>query len=90
MAYRPSPAKKATVSYEDAKVLLTRSNMPSSNVRDMEWTPATGNLTITFQCGRTYLYYAVSSAVAHGIKKSKEPGQYVERYLKPRYLFNEI
>jgi hypothetical protein len=53
----------------------------SSNILNHDYSPETGQLTITYRGGRQYRYDGVSEEVAAGLDKAGSKGRYLHAYV---------
>jgi hypothetical protein len=61
----------------------------SSNVESVTYDPDVENLGITVSGGRSYTYYNVPLSVYRGLTSASSAGQYVNRFIKQRYPYEE-
>ena len=61
----------------------------SSNIESATYEPDVQNLTIVFSGGREYTFYNVPQSVYRGLTAAASTGQYVSRFIKGRYAYDQ-
>ena len=64
--------------------------MPSSVIASFNYDAAHARLTIVFQTGRVYEYYAVPAEVVDEFRRVTSKGSFFNARVRDRYPFREI
>jgi hypothetical protein len=64
--------------------------MPSSVIASHRYDPATGNLTIEFTSGRTYVYFPVPEDVAAAFGMAVSKGIFFNKRIRDHFRCREI
>lgn len=62
----------------------------SSNVRAVEYDPESEDMTVHFHRGGSYMYRNVRPHLYRGITQAESPGEYLQRHIKGRHLFEKV
>jgi len=64
--------------------------MPSSVIRAFDYSPATGELVVTFTTGRVYVYSGVPNAAVERFRAAFAKGVHFNRYIRDNYPCREV
>ena len=64
--------------------------MPSEVIRDFHYDDDSGELTIWFTTGRTYVYESVPADVSAGLDDAFSRGRYFNKHIRNNYRFREL
>ncbi len=64
--------------------------MPSSVVREIDYEPESGALTVAFATGRVYRYYRVEPEVYEAFRIAASKGRFFNLRIRDQYRFDEL
>jgi KTSC domain len=65
-------------------------HVESSAIAFVHYEPATAELTITFNSGKRYVYFAVPRGVSDALLAAPSVGAYFNAHIRDRYRFRRI
>lgn len=69
---------------------FTKSDPPSSTLKDAAWDPATGKLVVNFLKGTTYEYEKVPEAVVDALFSAPSAGAYFARNVAKSFTYKPL
>ena len=62
----------------------------SSAINFVQYEPVTAELTVTFNSGRRYVYFAVPRGVSDALIAAPSVGAYFNAHIRDRYRFHRV
>lgn len=65
-------------------------HISSSVIEAVHYEPATAELTITFNSGKRYVYFAVPRGISDALTAAPSVGAYFNAHIRDRYRYRRI